>query len=100
MRLRFTTENGTRYEVFWNGTTGTWKRLSFTLRSGKTSHIGGTLVARPRVWMGRSAIMEDSNVLPGHFSHAIVTSHVVVIEDLESGSSKCTSRQLTTSTNG
>ena len=79
--VEFTTENGTRFRLVHNRHLMTWERLSSTPRSGVTRSNSGTLLEWPKLAVGYSAYLNDSDVRPGCDHHYVITSHVVLIEE-------------------
>jgi hypothetical protein len=80
MKIHFTTENGTRYEL--DQEQMTWTKLSTTARSGSIRNSSGHLALWPTIKMGEPAILEDDDVLPGCAQHLVRTSNVVMIAEL------------------
>lgn len=83
--LRFTTQNGSLYEL--DGEKRTWARLVKDSNSGEIRAEQGTLVCLPKVEIGRSVYIQDTNILEafrglgGYAVHLVLTSPVVSIEE-------------------
>ena len=77
--FRFTTENGTVYEI--NRDAMTWRKVSVTDQSGTTRGTSGHLVEAPQVVVGEPARLWDDDVLPGCSAHCVRTSLVVSISE-------------------
>jgi hypothetical protein len=81
MKLQFTTESGTVYQL--DQADMTWNRMFKAKMSGHTRQEGGTLTEWPDIQIGKQAFLFDTDILPGHVAHAIQTSIVREIKYLE-----------------
>jgi hypothetical protein len=81
MVQRFRTTSGSEYQI--DSRTMTWKRLITTEWSGRVRKDSGRLIRYPKITVGQPAFLPDTSIAPGAVGHAVMTTEVVKLWEVE-----------------